>query len=423
MAIHEEASYAGAAVELPHTEAASDALADAPAVRRPDRRAAGPRHRRARRAPRGRRGLVEPRARSPRYRRPGARLARRAGIRSVARSERVPALCIRRTAAGPSAVGVVRHARTGTAGRRHPQALPRGRRAQRRGHPRRGRPRAGRVSRAQWFDHETRDRGRCGRDRRLAPGDIIAVPEIYGGSIVDLPRGVHQVIFNQGAYLTPRRRWWRTAALPRRLPATTPTSRRSSSSPRTGAEVMRYAFPGPAGPAHPPRDRSGLIHHPPARASAGGSRTCRAGARTRRRRCCSCSSCAACSRLGGRADRGRDGARGSPSCCASSRDLPQLLAARGLRPASCSRRWPAVASSSASTASAAASCSDRRSPRGSRTAMSSSLRRLSRLPSGCSRTIPRSRHRLQPAAFRCRALLAARSSATTSSSVRAIARA
>ena len=45
MAIHREASYAGAAAALPHTERGVGQLADAAAVRRPDRRAAGPRHR------------------------------------------------------------------------------------------------------------------------------------------------------------------------------------------------------------------------------------------------------------------------------------------------------------------------------------------------------------------------------------------
>jgi hypothetical protein len=53
--------------------------------------------------------------------------------------------------------------------------------------------------RASWFEHRTRivSSGSIA----VNPQDVIVVPEIYGASIRDLPRGVRQVIFNQGAYL------------------------------------------------------------------------------------------------------------------------------------------------------------------------------------------------------------------------------
>jgi hypothetical protein len=50
-----------------------------------------------------------------------------------------------------------------------------------------------------WFEHKTRvvSSGLVAVNQ----GDVIVVPEVYGGSIRDLPRGIRQVIFNQGAYL------------------------------------------------------------------------------------------------------------------------------------------------------------------------------------------------------------------------------
>lgn len=51
-----------------------------------------------------------------------------------------------------------------------------------------------------WFTHSTRivPVGRV----VLGERDVIVVPELYGPSILDLPTGVRQVIFNQNAYLT-----------------------------------------------------------------------------------------------------------------------------------------------------------------------------------------------------------------------------
>ena len=54
--------------------------------------------------------------------------------------------------------------------------------------------------RCSWFRNRTRVA--AAGDIAVADGDVIAVPEIYGPTIRDLPAGVRQVIFNQGAYLT-----------------------------------------------------------------------------------------------------------------------------------------------------------------------------------------------------------------------------
>jgi hypothetical protein len=51
-----------------------------------------------------------------------------------------------------------------------------------------------------WFDHETRIVAAA--DVVVGERDVIAVPELYGPAILDLPPGVRQVIFNQNAYLT-----------------------------------------------------------------------------------------------------------------------------------------------------------------------------------------------------------------------------
>ena len=108
-----------------------------------------------------------------------------------------------------------------------------------------------------WFDHETRIV--AASDVTLGRGDVVAMPEIYGGSILTLPRGVRQVIFNQGAYLT-------LDALVTDEHAVTPYR----DNPDLAAvivvsddseRVMRYAFPG----LPVQRIRHGIdptIHHP-----------------------------------------------------------------------------------------------------------------------------------------------------------------
>jgi hypothetical protein len=112
--------------------------------------------------------------------------------------------------------------------------------------------------RCSWFEHDTRivPAGDIG----VAPGDVIAVPEIYGASILSLPPGVRQVIFNQGAYLMLETFTdGRTAVAPYRdnpdLAAVVVVSDDS-------AEVLRYAFPD----VPVVRIRHGLDparHHPP----------------------------------------------------------------------------------------------------------------------------------------------------------------
>ena len=54
--------------------------------------------------------------------------------------------------------------------------------------------------RCDWFEHSTRIASV--RDTMVEPGDVIAVPEIYGSTIVELPNGIGQVVFNQNAYVT-----------------------------------------------------------------------------------------------------------------------------------------------------------------------------------------------------------------------------
>lgn len=54
--------------------------------------------------------------------------------------------------------------------------------------------------RCDWFQNSTVVTPAA--DVVVSAADIIVVPEIYGSSIRDLPKGVRQVIFNQNAYLT-----------------------------------------------------------------------------------------------------------------------------------------------------------------------------------------------------------------------------
>jgi hypothetical protein len=51
-----------------------------------------------------------------------------------------------------------------------------------------------------WFPHQTHIA--YADDICLTPEDIVVVPEIYGETADNIPRGVKRVIFNQGAYLT-----------------------------------------------------------------------------------------------------------------------------------------------------------------------------------------------------------------------------
>jgi hypothetical protein len=92
-----------------------------------------------------------------------------------------------------------------------------------------------------WFEHSTRVV--CAADVALGERDVIAIPEVYGSAILDLPRGVRQVIFNQGAYL----------ALDSIVQGGAPAAAPYVDNPDLAAvvvvsddsaDVMRYAFPG-----------------------------------------------------------------------------------------------------------------------------------------------------------------------------------
>jgi hypothetical protein len=113
-----------------------------------------------------------------------------------------------------------------------------------------------------WFAHSTRivPSGRV----VVGPRDVIVVPELYGASILDLPTGVRQVIFNQNAYMTlDSLAAGPAAAAPyvdnADLAAVVVVSDDS-------AEVLEHAFPGT--PIR--RIRLGIdpaIYHPPAEAA------------------------------------------------------------------------------------------------------------------------------------------------------------
>src|SRR4051794_18914043 len=51
--------------------------------------------------------------------------------------------------------------------------------------------------RCTWFEHSTRI-----ADRPPRPGDLVAIPEMYGPDLGALFPGVRKVVFNQDAYLT-----------------------------------------------------------------------------------------------------------------------------------------------------------------------------------------------------------------------------
>jgi hypothetical protein len=116
--------------------------------------------------------------------------------------------------------------------------------------------------RLQWFENETRVVAMG--DVALGPRDLVAVPEVYGAAINELPRGIRQVIFNQGAYLALDHivKGGEAATMPY---ASNPDLAAVVVVSDDSAEVMRYAFPGI--PVR--RIRHGidpLMHHPPATA-------------------------------------------------------------------------------------------------------------------------------------------------------------
>ena len=112
-----------------------------------------------------------------------------------------------------------------------------------------------------WFRHRTRVVS--AGEITVGERDVIAVPEIYGPTISDLPAGVRQVIFNQGAYLALETmvEGGQAATAPYLanpdLAAVVVVSDDS-------ADMMRYLFPD----APVKRIRHGIdpaVHHPPAR--------------------------------------------------------------------------------------------------------------------------------------------------------------
>ena len=109
-----------------------------------------------------------------------------------------------------------------------------------------------------WFEHTTRIASAGALT--LAPGDVVAVPEIYGASIRDLPAGIRQVIFNQNAYVTldTLAADGDAAAAPY---VDNPDLGAVAAVSEHNAELLRYTFPG----APVRRIRHGLdpaIHHP-----------------------------------------------------------------------------------------------------------------------------------------------------------------
>jgi hypothetical protein len=114
-----------------------------------------------------------------------------------------------------------------------------------------------------WFEHETRIVP--APDVVVGEHDVIVVPEVYGASIGDLPKGIRQVIFNQNAYNT-------LDSLMSDDGAAAPYSDNPDLTAvlvvsQDNAELLRYVFP--AAPVL--RVRVGLdeaLYHPPDRAPA-----------------------------------------------------------------------------------------------------------------------------------------------------------
>jgi hypothetical protein len=114
-----------------------------------------------------------------------------------------------------------------------------------------------------WFAHETRIAAAA--DVVVGPHDVIAVPEVYGSSILDLPRGVRQVILNQNAFNTLDQ--LATGGDAQAAPyADNPDLAAVVVVSEHNAELLRYAFPG----APIRRWRHAIdpaVHHPPAKAA------------------------------------------------------------------------------------------------------------------------------------------------------------
>jgi Glycosyl transferases group 1 len=111
-----------------------------------------------------------------------------------------------------------------------------------------------------WFEHATPIVPAA--DVTVGERDVICVPEVYGPAILDLPKGVRQVIFNQNAYITL------DSLAAGGAPAAAPYTRNADLAAvmvvsDNSAEALRYVFPDAA----IKRIHHGLdpgIHHPPA---------------------------------------------------------------------------------------------------------------------------------------------------------------
>ena len=113
--------------------------------------------------------------------------------------------------------------------------------------------------RCTWFDNQTRVIS--SPQAVLQQGDVIVVPEVYGASICDLPRGIRQIIFNQGAYLMLDSLMNGATNLAPYID--NPDLVAVLVVSEDSAAVVEYAFPR----VHVRRIRHGInpeIHHPPA---------------------------------------------------------------------------------------------------------------------------------------------------------------
>ncbi len=94
--------------------------------------------------------------------------------------------------------------------------------------------------RCTWFPHDTRIA--YAPRVTLRASDVLVVPEVYGASMLELPRGVPQVIFNQNTYLTFSRATLDSSA--ERAPyLNTPDLRAALVVSEDNAEYLRHAFP------------------------------------------------------------------------------------------------------------------------------------------------------------------------------------
>jgi len=110
-----------------------------------------------------------------------------------------------------------------------------------------------------WFSHATPIV--AAGETVIGPRDVIVVPEIYGSSILELPTGVRQVIFNQNPYITLESLTCDPAAAAPYLD--NPDLAAVLVVSEHAADVLGYALPG----VSLRRLRLGIdpaIHHPPA---------------------------------------------------------------------------------------------------------------------------------------------------------------